>query len=115
MVFVINRLASRAGLWETAEWERRLSACASFDQFAVELCKVFRFESCDAVACGGLIGLRLGVCMVADYSIDFRTRASQSSWNSSALHDAFHHGLADYSILRMKWYPMKGPPCWMEF
>ena len=33
---------------------------------------------------------------MADYSIDFRTRASQSSWNSSALCEAFLHGLADY-------------------
>ena len=33
---------------------------------------------------------------MADYSIDFHTRASQSSWNSSALCDAFLHSLADY-------------------
>lgn len=85
MVFVINHLTSRGGLWETAEWERRLSDCASFDQFAAVLCKVFGFESCGAEASGGLIGLRKGVCTVADYSIDVCTRASQSEWNSSTL------------------------------
>ncbi len=33
---------------------------------------------------------------MADYSIDFRTRARLSHWNSDALVDAFLHGLADY-------------------
>ena len=33
---------------------------------------------------------------MADYSIDFRTRASRSKWNNSALCDAFLNGLADY-------------------
>lgn len=33
---------------------------------------------------------------MADYSIDFRTRASLSSWNSAALVDTFLHGLAEY-------------------
>lgn len=42
------------------------------------------------------MGLKQGERTVADYSIDFRTRASHSSWNSSALCDAFLHGLADY-------------------
>lgn len=34
--------------------------------------------------------------MVLDYSIDFCARPSQSKWNSSALCDAFLHGLANY-------------------
>ncbi|KAJ8257933.1 hypothetical protein GJAV_G00191290 [Gymnothorax javanicus] len=34
--------------------------------------------------------------MVADYSIDFRTRASRSRWNPKAQVDAFLHDLADY-------------------
>jgi len=33
---------------------------------------------------------------VADFSIDFHTKACQSDWNSLALRDAFLHGLADY-------------------
>lgn len=82
--------------WE--QWERH--SCASFDQFSVELCKIFRFQSCGAEASGGLIGLRQGVHMVVDYSIDFRTRAIQRIGivrrNSSALCDAFYHGLVDY-------------------
>lgn len=52
--------------------------------------KDFGFESEGAAASGGLIGRRQGACTVVDYSIDFHTRASQSSWNSSALRDDFH-------------------------
>lgn len=33
---------------------------------------------------------------MTDYSIDFKTRASQSQWNCSALCVAFLHGVADY-------------------
>lgn len=33
---------------------------------------------------------------MADYSIDFRTKARQSDWNLAALWDAFLHGLAEY-------------------
>lgn len=96
VAFVINHLTGRARLWGTAEWERRSAACASFDLFAAELRKVFGFENCGSESTRGLMGLKQGERTVADYSIDFRTRASQSSWNSSALCDAFLHGLADY-------------------
>lgn len=61
---------------------------------------------------GGLIGLKHGEHSVTDYSIDFRTRANQSGWNSSSLCDALHHGLEDY--IKDEMYPMKGPPLWME-
>ena len=57
---------------------------------------MFGLETCGTEATGGLIGLKQGDGTVADYSIDFRTRASQSKWNNSALCDAFLHGLADY-------------------
>ncbi|CAJ1081228.1 hypothetical protein LDENG_00284880 [Xyrichtys novacula] len=96
VAFVINHLTGRARLWGTAEWERRSRACASFDLFAAELRKVFGFENSGSDSARGLMGLKQGERTVADYSIDFRTRASQSGWNSAALRDAFLHGLADY-------------------
>lgn len=96
VAFVINHLTGRARLWGTAEWERRSPACTSFELFAAELRKVFGFENCGSESARGLMGLKQGERTVADYSIDFRTRASHSSWNSSALSDAFLHGLADY-------------------
>lgn len=57
---------------------------------------MFGFESCGVEASGGLTGLKQGERTVADYSTDFRNRASQSDWNSSALCDAFLHGLGYY-------------------
>lgn len=58
--------------------------------------KDFGLESYGVDASGGLIGQRQGASTVVDYSTDLHTRASQSSWNSSAHYDAFHQGLADY-------------------
>lgn len=95
--FVINQLTGRAQLWGTVEWERRSSACAFFDWFAVELCNVFGFESCGAEAFD-----TLGTEAENTYSgrlldfLAFCTRHGQSSWNDLALRDTFHHGLADY-------------------
>lgn len=46
-------------------------------------------------ACG-LMRMCQGEWSVADFAIDFRTRARESSWNSSAFCEAFLHSLADY-------------------
>ena len=106
VAFVINHLTGRARLWGTAEWERQSPACASFDLFATELRKVFGLETCGPEAIGGLIGLKQGEKTVSDYSIDFRTRASRSKWNNSALCDAFLNGLADYIKDKLVSYDM---------
>ncbi|TWW59253.1 Retrotransposon-derived protein PEG10 [Takifugu flavidus] len=74
--FTINHLTGRARLCRTAEWERGMPACSSFQAFSAEL--------------------RKGSQPVADYAIDFRTRARLSDWNSAAQCDAFLHGLAPY-------------------
>lgn len=42
------------------------------------------------------MGLCQGDRAVADYAIDFRTRARLSDWNSAAQCDAFLAGLAEY-------------------
>lgn len=42
------------------------------------------------------MGLRQGEHTMADYCIDFNTRASFSNWNYAALVDALFHGLAGY-------------------
>ncbi len=96
VAFTINHLTGRARLWGTAEWERQSPACSSFQRFADELRKVFGLAASRSETTRGLMGMRQGDRTVADYSIDFRTLASHSSWNSEALVDAFLHGLADY-------------------
>lgn len=94
--YVITHLTGRARLWGTAEYDRQTPACATFDRFAEEMLKVFDLGSSTAEASQALMSIRQGRRTVADYSIDFRTLASRSSWNMEALVDAFLHSLADY-------------------
>lgn len=95
VAFTVNQLTGRARLWGTAEWEKKTPACASFQSFSTELRKVFGQGALSTDA-GGLLSLHQGRQSVADFAIDFRTKARQSCWNEGALRDAFLHGLADY-------------------
>ncbi len=88
MAYVISNLTGRALLWGTAEWERQTPACASFQAFSEELCKVFRLGASGPNAAHDLISIHQGNQSVADFSIDFRTKARQSDWNTAALCDA---------------------------
>lgn len=94
--FVINHLTGRAMLWGAAEFDRQTPACNSFTTFAAELRKVFGTGLSSEDASVALMSIRQGSRTVADYSIDFRTKARRSPWNDQALVDAFLHGLADY-------------------
>ena len=106
VAYVISNLTGRALLWGTAEWERRTSACASFQAFSEELRKVFGLGASGSDAARDLLSLHQGNQSVADFSIDFRTRARQSDWNTAALRDAFLHGLADYIKDELVSYPL---------
>lgn len=94
--YVITHLTGRARLWGTAEFDRQTPACASFSAFEEEMLKVFDLGSPTAEASQALLTIRQGNRTVADFSIDFRTLASQSSFNPEALVQAFLHSLADY-------------------
>lgn len=94
--YTITHLTGRARLWGTAEFDRQTPACASFAAFEKEMLKVFDLGSSTSEANGALMTIRQGRRTVADYSIDFRTLASRSSWNMAAQVDAFLHSLADY-------------------
>ncbi|XP_076130450.1 uncharacterized protein LOC143112088 [Alosa pseudoharengus] len=94
--YVITHLTGRARLWGTAEFDRQTPACVSFSAFEEEMLKVFDLGSPTAEASQALLTIRQGNRTVADFSIDFRSLASQSSFNSEALVQAFLHSLADY-------------------
>ncbi|TWW58466.1 hypothetical protein D4764_07G0011850 [Takifugu flavidus] len=96
VAFTINHLTGRARLWGTAEWERGTPACSSFQAFSAELRKVFGPVSLGPDATGGLMSVKQGSRPIADYAIDFRTRARLSDWNPAAQCDAFLNGLAPY-------------------
>ncbi|TWW58269.1 Retrovirus-related Pol polyprotein from transposon 17.6 [Takifugu flavidus] len=89
VAFTINHLTGRARLWGTAEWERSTRACSSFQAFSAELRKVFGPVSLGPDATGGLMSVKQGSRPIADYAIDFRTRARLSDWNPAAQCDAF--------------------------
>uniref|UniRef100_A0A8D3E617 Retrotransposon-derived protein PEG10 n=1 Tax=Scophthalmus maximus TaxID=52904 RepID=A0A8D3E617_SCOMX len=96
VAFAITHLTGRARLWGTAEWDRQTPACSLFRAFSEDFRKVFGVGDASSEAAQGLMSLRQGDRSVADFSIDFRTMARQSDWNSPALRDVFLQGLADY-------------------
>ena len=95
VAYIISLLTDRAKLWGTAEWEKQSPACSSAEMFSAELRKVFDHTASGREAARGLLNLRQGERRVADYSIEFRTIASDSKWNSPSLYDAFYHGLSE--------------------
>lgn len=60
VAFTINHLTGKARLWGTAEWVKQSPACASFQQFAEELRKVFGLGASGSETAQGLMGLRQG-------------------------------------------------------
>lgn len=69
--------------------------CASVDLFSNALHKIFDHTAPGCEAARALMGLRQGRRHVADYTIEFRTLAADSGWNSSSLFDTFLFGLSD--------------------
>lgn len=91
--FAITHLTGRARLWGAAEFEQQTPACATFE---AEMKKVFDLGSTTADASQELLTIRQGNRTVADYSIEFRTLARRSTWNTVAVVNAFLHSLAEY-------------------
>ncbi|TWW59148.1 hypothetical protein D4764_06G0006780 [Takifugu flavidus] len=84
VAFTINHLTGRACLWGTAEWERGTPACSSFQTFSTELRKVFGPVSLGPEATRGVMSVKQGSRAIADYAIDFRTRARLNDWTSAS-------------------------------
>ncbi len=74
VVFTIHQMTGKARLWGTVKWDRQTSACASFDSFSAELCKVFGRESQPTDARGLLCQCQEDQS-VFDFSIDFCTKS----------------------------------------
>jgi hypothetical protein len=94
VAYIVSLLTGRARDWGTAEWERDSPICASVSAFSTEFRKVFDHETPGREAAQGLLNLTQGGRTVADYAIEFRTIAADSSWNAPSLLDAFYHGLS---------------------
>ena len=96
VVLNINHLTGRARLWETAEWKRQTPVFASFQTFTQELCKVLRLGDSWSETAQVWLSLCQGDQSLADFSIDFCTKARWSDWNSPTLCNTFLQSLEDY-------------------
>uniref|UniRef100_A0A8P4GTJ9 Gypsy retrotransposon integrase-like protein 1 n=1 Tax=Dicentrarchus labrax TaxID=13489 RepID=A0A8P4GTJ9_DICLA len=95
VAFMISHLTGRARDWATAEWSRGSPICQSGDWFIEALRRVFDPTTSGRETARKLSSIRQGKDSVSDYAIRFRTLATDSGWNSTALYDAFIKGLAD--------------------
>lgn len=93
VAYVISLLAGRARDWGTAIWDSRSLCCDDFKSFKAEMIKVFDRSVFGKEASRQLASLRQGKRSVADYSIEFKTLAATSEWNSAALVARFLDGL----------------------
>ncbi len=95
VAFMISYLTGRARAWATAEWARDSSVCGSLEEFKQALRRAFDPLSSDREKARELSSIRQGNDSVCDYAIRFRTLATDSGWNRTALYDIFLKGLSD--------------------
>lgn len=92
---MISHLTGRARTWATTEWARSSDICATSKRFAEALRAVFDPVATDREKAQELSRLKQGGDSVCDYAIRFRTLATESGWNATALYDTFLKGLSD--------------------
>lgn len=96
VAYLINLLSGRALQWATALWGTNDPVLSTYAGFTSELQRVFGHPTRQAEASRRLHALRQGGRSVADYSIEFRTLATESGWRDDhALQSAFYHGLSE--------------------
>ena len=93
VAYVMSLLRGRALDWATAVRESQPHICWSYDTFISEMKKVFDHPVRGRDASRRLLSLRQGSRSVAEFSVEFRTVASDSRWNNESLQDAFLQGL----------------------
>lgn len=87
--FIVGLLTSRALTWAEAFLETTPLHSLSYRSFTQELLKVFDGPVRGREAAKRLMSLRQGALSVAEFSVEFRTLAADSKWNSEALIDHF--------------------------
>ncbi|KAI3352573.1 hypothetical protein L3Q82_005509 [Scortum barcoo] len=95
VAFIISHLSGRAAAWATQEWARGAAVCQNKQQFTHLLTRLIDHCCSSQEASRAMFELRQNSRRVMDYAIEFRTRATDSGWNSPALKGAFINGLDD--------------------
>lgn len=93
VAFMILHLTGRARAWATAEWSQGSPVCETLNEFKRALRRVFNPFSSVREKARELSNIRQGTDSVSDYAIRFRTLATDSGWNATALFDVFLDGL----------------------
>ena len=81
--------------WFINLWSRDSSICGSLDEFKQALRRAVDPLSSDREKARELSNIRQGIDPVCDYAIRFRTLATDSGWNATALYDVFLKVLSD--------------------
>ncbi|KAL6480237.1 hypothetical protein MHYP_G00112700 [Metynnis hypsauchen] len=93
VAYMTSLLTGRALAWATSLWERASPDTASGESFMSAMRTTFHNPRGGREAAPRLLALSQGTCSVADYAIEFRTLAAESSWNEKALMAVFQQGL----------------------
>lgn len=93
VAYVISLLDGRAREWAVANWEVEADCMSEFSLFKGEMIRVFDRSAHGDEASRLLSTLRQGGRSVTDFSIEFRTLATTSGWNETALVARFLEGL----------------------
>ncbi|XP_044220499.1 uncharacterized protein LOC122990974 [Thunnus albacares] len=95
VAYVVGLLTGRAKAWGAAVWDSSLSITSSYDNFVAEMKKVFDHPVRGRDTSKRLLSLHQGSHSVAEFSVEFRTLATESGWNDEALQGFFLSGLSD--------------------
>ena len=89
IAFILGSLRGNALAWASALWDSKSPASYNFDLFVAEMRKVFDHPVEGWDAAKRLMSLRQGSHSVAEFSVEFRTVAVNSSWNDQSLRGLF--------------------------
>lgn len=93
IAYLISLLIGSARDWGTVVWECCPELCASYPLFVNEMKKVFDHPVRAREVSMLLSSLKQGSRSLAEFSVEFRTLAGESSWNDVAIQGAFYRGL----------------------
>lgn len=90
---VLGLLTGRARSWGTAFWHSSQNANATFAEFSAEMSSIFDHPVASSDASNHLLSLRQGPLSAANYSVEFRTLATELGWDDKALQSISLKGL----------------------
>lgn len=93
IAYVLGLLTGRARSWGTAFWHSSANTNATFHEFSAEMSSVFDHPIASSDASNRLLSLRQGPLSAANYSVEFRTLATELGWDDGALQSIFLRGL----------------------